>query len=1094
MEPVAHTPDPNVFWTLPRHLAGYRVSGWTKPDLDPEGIPAPGMTMNERLGAAMMRAQYAEDEWAITMAKRDTEQARAEAATAGQEAAQQRAQLAVARVTTMTAERDLATSQLQATMARADSLHAEAARLGSRLEQLTEAMIRRDEAEAAALQRDLARDQLVKWAANKRVLAGLLRRTPGERLALIRSQAAGEPAQERFAQRLGQTRMLIGLLRRPTHVGEAVLREQRSAATAEPPIQIASAPAPTAAVADTPMAPSVQAASFLSHWPRDTRDTLRLMATPARLRRYFRKLGFTLEQARLWANLLENRPTSPVSQDVLQFVEASLRDNLHLRSLAAQIRQSGLFDATQYSNAMGFNLADVDPALHYLLLGEPHGVRPSQHFDPDYYANCYPDVAASGMSYLLHYLMDGRTEGRPAAAPDVRHSNPAGADPSRENVIMVVHETSRTGAPILGWNIALHLAETYNVYTILLGDGPLTPEFQALSTESYGPFVTPRNTPMDIECGLRSLFAGRHFRYAVVNSIESRRVLRIMAQNCVPTLLLMHEFGSYVTPRETLTAAFDWATEIVFPAPIVARSSIDVYPALLDRDVRIAPQGMSVVPASNTAQQAAPVAKIDDLREIRAAGGFIVIGGGSVTYRKGVDLFIGIAAAVHRLGLDRLVQFVWVGGGYQPEKDMGYSVYLKEQIDRSGLGDSFMFIDEVSDLEPVYALADAFLLSSRLDPMPNVSIDAAHRGIPVISFADASGTADLLLGDPRTAIGVVPHLDIGAAAALICRLAGDESMRQQMSDATRNAAESIFNMKRYVAQLDGLGIAAGPRAQQMRNDAETLISDTSFDQELFLGPVWASISREQAIAQYLAASNMQRQNQMQTPVRRPCAGFIAPLWAPHTIEAGETPDPLASFIRQGKPSGPYDARAIRRHATGPATRTFDPCRAGRRIAGASARQRLALRPADDHRRRGQSATIAKRARRISGGHRHRLDATTFRCGWVAGSTGSAARPVDRHLILRASRPSARRRPGGGAHGPMGKPGGRKPSHGQSHCACVPRTARPGPGLSLRALCLPLGHIAAASRADGGAIWPGRDTGRCVRRTGSRHVLAASPAL
>jgi glycosyltransferase involved in cell wall biosynthesis len=182
-----------------------------------------------------------------------------------------------------------------------------------------------------------------------------------------------------------------------------------------------------------------------------------------------------------------------------------------------------------------------------------------------------------------------------------------------------------------------------------------------------------------------------------------------------------------------------------------------------------------------------------------------VIGAGSVQLRKGVDLFLAIAADVQRNHPNRRVYFVWVGHGYAPETDMGYSIYLKEQLQRSSLEDEFTFLGEVSDLEPVYALADAFLLTSRLDPLPNVSIDAAHRSIPIICFEGASGTAEIMLADPVTATGVVPYLDTAAAARVIGHLALNDEAHRLMAEATDRLAHAIFNMNHYVAQLDALG-------------------------------------------------------------------------------------------------------------------------------------------------------------------------------------------------------------------------------------------------------------------------------------------------
>jgi glycosyltransferase involved in cell wall biosynthesis len=113
-----------------------------------------------------------------------------------------------------------------------------------------------------------------------------------------------------------------------------------------------------------------------------------------------------------------------------------------------------------------------------------------------------------------------------------------------------------------------------------------------------------------------------------------------------------------------------------------------------------------------------------------------------VHLRKGVDVFLSCAAAVARLGPKRPVRFVWIGGGYVPEADPSYSCYLADHIERSGLGTTVSMIDALSDVEPAYALADVFFLSSRLDPLPNVTIDAALRAIPVVCFEGATGTAD----------------------------------------------------------------------------------------------------------------------------------------------------------------------------------------------------------------------------------------------------------------------------------------------------------------------------------------------------------------
>lgn len=378
---------------------------------------------------------------------------------------------------------------------------------------------------------------------------------------------------------------------------------------------------------------------------------------------------------------------------------------------------------------------------------------------------------------------------------------------SRQNILLVVHQTSRTGAPVLGWNIARHLAARYNVFTITLGGGPLLQDFEALSVETHGPFGYDTINPATIDQGLRRLFDTYEFKYAIINSCESRSLIEPCASHAIPIIFLLHEFATYVYQRDELRAAFDLADEIVFPAALVAESSLEVHPALRTRPLRILPQGMSVLPDSGKASPADLPPLLVELAAARAQGAMIVLGAGSVEFRKGVDLFLTTAMRVCRA--DANIHFLWVGHGYKPDEDMGYSVYLREQMQRSGLQARMRFLDQVPDLEPVYALADIFFLSSRLDPMPNVTIDAAHRGIPIICFDKASGMADVLKTEPATAAGVVDYMDTAMAADLILSFARDRDALGRVAAATRQLAADVFDMAKYVDALDALGAQAG---------------------------------------------------------------------------------------------------------------------------------------------------------------------------------------------------------------------------------------------------------------------------------------------
>src|SRR5262249_24483686 len=134
-----------------------------------------------------------------------------------------------------------------------------------------------------------------------------------------------------------------------------------------------------------------------------------------------------------------------------------------------------------------------------------------------------------------------------------------------------------------------------------------------------------------------------------------------------------------------------------------------------------------------------------------------------------------------------------------------YSIYLFEQIVRSGLQERVSILPPVEDLAPAYAMADAFFLSTRLDPMPNVAIDAAFNGLPVLCFERATGMASLLAPHPALRGCVLPYLDVQAAARAIAAFVEDEDKRKRVGEAMRHFAETTFDMAGYVRRLDELG-------------------------------------------------------------------------------------------------------------------------------------------------------------------------------------------------------------------------------------------------------------------------------------------------
>ena len=59
----------------------------------------------------------------------------------------------------------------------------------------------------------------------------------------------------------------------------------------------------------------------------------------------------------------------------------------------------------------------MNPLLHYATQGYREGRDPGPDFQTNFYLLAYPDVRASKINPLAHYLRHGRAEGRMSVRP-----------------------------------------------------------------------------------------------------------------------------------------------------------------------------------------------------------------------------------------------------------------------------------------------------------------------------------------------------------------------------------------------------------------------------------------------------------------------------------------------------------------------------------------------------------------------------------------------------------------------------------------------------------------------------------------------------
>ena len=373
-------------------------------------------------------------------------------------------------------------------------------------------------------------------------------------------------------------------------------------------------------------------------------------------------------------------------------------------------------------------------------------------------------------------------------------------DDTKPNCIIVVHDSSRTGCPIHTWSMLCELNKAYNVLAISLKSGPLDGLFKAQSTEFvvFNGFVQQNSNFLHLS--LLDLISGRNYLFAIVNGIYSWPILPVLSWHRIPSIVCVHEFAQYCS-MDALRSVFQYGTQLVYSSRLCLQATANAL-GIDTSNIPVLPQGKSALPVDDTIE---PTERercvINHLRHTKKEKNEIyVLGCGTVEYRKGFDLFIRVAGAIKQKAPGTNFRFLWAGAGYDPERDFTSKV-IKAQIDTLELGDSFEYLGFVQFIDKVYELCDLFLLTSILDPLPGVAIEAMSHSLPVLCFDKASGFPEMFRSAEMADCSVVPYLDLDAMAEMAVRLANDRQWRERTIARQRRFYESHFDMAKYVRKL-----------------------------------------------------------------------------------------------------------------------------------------------------------------------------------------------------------------------------------------------------------------------------------------------------
>jgi glycosyltransferase involved in cell wall biosynthesis len=342
----------------------------------------------------------------------------------------------------------------------------------------------------------------------------------------------------------------------------------------------------------------------------------------------------------------------------------------------------------------------------------------------------------------------------PAASPRLR-------------VLVVGHDAARAGAQIVLLALLQEWKKRKDVECtlVLLGDGVLRSNFEnacrTLVLTDYGD-ETSRHKALH-------KFIEPDPDVILANTVVIGPFLKELKSTGAPIITYVHELQKSIerwAPGEIMAATVADSDHFIAVSPPVAEN--------LATNHGIVPTDISCLhPYIKTSHTVSP-ARMEKLRvELSLQpGDKVVFGCGTMDWRKGPDLFAEIALKV--LAAVPEARFVWIGG--DTGDDAGSRAKALADHPR------ITFLGERETPRDYFALGCAFLLSSREDPFPLVTLEAADAGLPAVCFADAGGMPEFV---GNVCGRTVPFEDVELGALELTEILSNDSLRLKLGHAAR---------------------------------------------------------------------------------------------------------------------------------------------------------------------------------------------------------------------------------------------------------------------------------------------------------------------
>ena len=553
-----------------------------------------------------------------------------------------------------------------------------------------------------------------------------------------------------------------------------------------------------------------------------------------------------------------------------------------------------------------YQASDLPAVLDLLMLPREQRVSMHPSFDPQFYLDRNSDIRDSGTCPIRHFLEHGMKEKRqpnrlftyPYAHRLSVPGRPGYANPvdgyfrarghKRRRVLFLGHDASRSGAPLVLLALVKHLSAIDDIecITILGRGGPLVDDYVHASFT----YIVENNDTEFLEWNRHSnAFKAEMSTIAdelranppdliVCNSLESRHLCDFFhTRGFGPIVTLVHEVAD---PYDTaqLARVFDQSELSVFVS--------EYQLGRMQKKLSFDEDAATIVQFGALDARFGNGDREEARRKLRAELGLgdealLVLGCGTMNFRKGIDLFAEVACEVlsRSEAEKRDVHFVWVGGGETHYDSAHYWAY--KTITDAGFGNNVHFLGGQAQTERYYLASDIFVLTSRADPYPCVIQEALACALPIVSFENRSGAAEAF-GESGIAVpfGTIPM------AEAVLGLIKDDKDRAKRAARARALHESAPTLPEYAssvfARFEGVapelaGLIADKQTPQTgKNEHKVLLALDNWDHSepnLFAEHLVSTLNGCGLAAELLFIRGQQVFERGEKPLRPPAAPF-----------------------------------------------------------------------------------------------------------------------------------------------------------------------------------------------------------------------------